>query len=51
MESKKHTYKEKQKTEPTDTENRLVVATGRGGGWVKWVKVAKSYKLPVTLIK
>lgn len=35
----------KKKKELIDTENRLVVA--RGGGWVKWVKGVKRYKLPV----
>lgn len=29
----------------TDKENRLVAA--RGGGWGKWVNVAKKYKLPI----
>ena len=30
------------------TENRLEVARGRdGGGWVKWAKNIKRYKLPV----
>lgn len=28
------------------TENRLVVTLGRGGEWVKWVKVGKRYKIP-----
>ena len=35
----------KQKTKPTDTENRQVVARGGNRGWVKWVKVVKRYKL------
>ena len=43
------TLKKKQKTELIDTEDRLVVAIGRGGGgeWAKWVKGVKRYKLPL----
>ena len=43
-----------EKTELVDTENRLVVSRGGGGGWhwggevqAKWVKVLKRYNLPV----
>lgn len=31
----------------TDTENRLVVARGRGRARAKWVKVVRRYKLVV----
>ena len=35
------------KNELTDTENKLVVTRGAGGGeWVKWVKGVKRYKFP-----
>ena len=36
-----------QKNKLMDTENRLVVARGRGWGLAKWVKVVKRYELPV----
>ena len=43
---KKQTNKQV-KNKLVDTENRLVVARGRCGGWVKWVTGVKTYKLPV----
>ena len=37
-----------QKNKLIDTENRLMVARGnRFGGWAKWVRGVKRYKLPV----
>lgn len=30
-----------------NTEHRLVVARGRGRGWITWVKRVKRYKFPV----
>ena len=35
------------KTEPIDTENRLVVARSGGKEWVKWLKRVQRCKLPV----
>ena len=40
--------KQKQKSELIDTENRLLVGRGKSEGWVKLVKVVRSYKLQVT---
>ena len=38
----------KHKTKLIDTENRLMVARGRGvGARAKWVKGVKRYKLPI----
>ena len=42
-----HLHVESKTTEFTDTENRLVVARGGGGGWMKWVKGVKRQKFPV----
>jgi len=40
--------KEEETTQFINTENRLVVARGgRYGGWAKWMKGDKRYKLPV----
>ena len=30
-----------------DTDSRLVVISGGRWGWVKWVEMVQSYKLPV----
>lgn len=47
MESKKQHNKTKTKAKLIDTENILMVATGRVWGWEKWGKRVKKYKPPV----
>ena len=38
----------KGRTRPVNTENKLMVAGGEEvGGWAKWVKGSRRYKVPV----
>ena len=38
----------KQNSQLIDIQNRLLVGRGKSEGWAKQVKLARSYKLPVT---